>query len=248
MIRSLSLCLLGFTVLGLGACDWMPGAPKKSDVWQPPAANLNFADLYRVNCLACHSDGSNVAASIPMNFPAYLDLVSEERLRQVIEEGIKGTTMPAFGISHGGPLTEEQVDVLVKGIFAWNKAKPSASDLPPYSGSLGDVARGAGVFGVFCAHCHGADGNGGDNGGSVVDPVYLSLVSDQYLRTITIVGRPDLGMPGFRDYVPGKTMSDQDISDVVAWMISHRLPTPSIDPASVTPPLHESPPGEPIYE
>jgi hypothetical protein len=42
------------------------------------------------------------------------------------------------------------------------------------------------------------------------------------LRTVVIVGRPDLGMPGFRDYVAGKPMTPEEISDLVAWLASRR--------------------------
>ena len=34
--------------------------------------------------------------------------------------------------------------------------------------------------------------------GSIVDPSYLALVSDQSLRSTIIAGRPDLGMPDWR--------------------------------------------------
>jgi len=240
------LCLL-LPVL-LTGCDWMPGAPKKSDVWQPASANLDFDKLYRVNCLACHSDGSNTAASIPMNFPTYLAFVSEEQVKKVITEGIAHTTMPAFGIEHGGPLTDQQVDVLTSGIMAWRQGAERTADMPAYAGGLGDVARGAEVYAVACASCHGPDGGGGEDAGSIIDPAYLSLVSDQYLRTVTVVGRPDLNMPDWRNMAPGRVLNEQDVSDLVAWMISHRLPAPSIDPASVTPPPDTTDSDEPIYE
>ncbi|HEY7318089.1 MAG TPA: hypothetical protein VIE89_10990, partial [Candidatus Binatia bacterium] len=51
---------------------------------------------------------------------------------------------------------------------------------------------------------------------------YLALVSDQGLRTTVIVGRSDLGMPDWRANVSGQPMSPQEISDVVAWLASHR--------------------------
>lgn len=75
---------------------------------------------------------------------------------------------------------------------------------------------------MFCADCHGAEGRGGDKAGSVVDPSYLGLVSDQGLRTSVIVGRKDLDMPDWRGYVTGRAMSDQEISDVVAWLVAER--------------------------
>ena len=61
----------------------------------------------------------------------------------------------------------------------------------------------------------------------MVDTAYLRLVSDQYLRTVVIAGRPELGMPGFRDYVPGKPMTPDEISDVVAWLA---IPPPGPGP------------------
>jgi hypothetical protein len=56
----------------------------------------------------------------------------------------------------------------------------------------------------------------------VINPAYLALVSDQALRTAVIVGRSDLGMPDWRANIPGRSMSPQEISDVVAWLASHR--------------------------
>ena len=49
-----------------------------------------------------------------------------------------------------------------------------------------------------------------------MDGTYLALVSDQGLRTTVIAGRPDLGAPDWRGNVRGKTMTSQEISDVVA--------------------------------
>jgi len=57
-----------------------------------------------------------------------------------------------------------------------------------------------------------------------VDTSYLALVSDQHLRTLTITGMPALGAPDWRGNVPGKTMSDADVTDVVAWLAAQRPP------------------------
>jgi hypothetical protein len=55
-----------------------------------------------------------------------------------------------------------------------------------------------------------------------VDGSYLALVSDQNLRTTVIVGRPDMGAPDWRGDLPGKPLSEQDVSDVVAWLAAQR--------------------------
>ncbi len=94
---------------------------------------------------------------------------------------------------------------------------------PPYSSSgPGDSSRGSEVYASYCSSCHGPDGRGGQKASSIVDGSFLALLDDQELRTIVIVGRPELGAPDWRDNVPGKPMSAQDVSDVVAWLASQR--------------------------
>ena len=57
----------------------------------------------------------------------------------------------------------------------------------------------------------------------LVNPDYLHLVSDQYLRSVIIAGRPELGMPNYQEFVKDHPMSSEEIADVVAWLASHRL-------------------------
>jgi mono/diheme cytochrome c family protein len=133
--------------------------------------------------------------------------------------------MPAFAKSAGGMLTDNQVDAIIHGIRE-RYAKPNALagvTLPPYSSAEhGDASRGAAVYATFCSSCHGPDGKGGSKASSIVDGTFLALLTDQELRTLVIVGRPDLGAPDWRNNVPGKPMSAQEISDVVAWLSSQR--------------------------
>ena len=217
----------------LCGCGRLPGKPKFEDRWRSPQDIKNFAELFDGNCRACHSNGETLGASISMNNPPYIAIVPREVMHKVIEEGIPGTAMPGFSATGysakagGGMLTGEQINILVDGIYGWAKGHEAPADnLPPYSAPLGDAERGEAVFAQDCAGCHGADGEGvKGKAGSVVDGAYLSLVSDQYLRTVVIAGRPELGMPGFREYVSEKPMTPDEISDVVAWLSSHRQGT-----------------------
>jgi len=209
--------------VGLVGCDWMPGKPKMADRWQAPSSISDFKTLYSQNCLGCHGDGQSIAGSITLKNPVYLAVLPEAVLRKVIAEGIPGSNMPAFAISAGGQLTDAQIDVLVAGIVAWkDPAALPAAPIPAYVGSLGDVASGAEAFGVYCGSCHGADGKGGEKAGSVVNPKYLGMVSDQYLRTVTIAGRPELGCPDFAHRIPGQAMNDASVANIVAWLASQR--------------------------
>ncbi len=209
-------------VAGLSGCDWMPGKPKIQDRWSSPLDVADFKTLYSQNCLACHGDGNSVAGSITLKNAVYLQIVPEATLRDVIANGLPGSNMPAFAKSAGGSLADSQIDTLVKGILAWRSPADSLpASIPPYAAPLGDVASGASAFGVSCAACHGADGKGA-KAGSIVDAAYLGQVSDQYLRTVTIAGRPELGCPDFAHRVPGQPMSDQSVADIVAWLSSQR--------------------------
>jgi cytochrome c oxidase cbb3-type subunit III len=204
----------------LPGCDWMPGKPTAAQQWKAPHDVVDFKKLYAENCRGCHGAEGELSGSIALDNPTYLAVVPRETLRTIIASGVPGTAMIGFSEEHGGLLTEKQIDVLVEGISAWAKNPPSGT-LPAYSAPLGSAEHGATAFTTYCASCHGADGNGG-KAGSVVNPAYLGLVSDQYLRTIVIAGRNDLGCPDFQNRVPGKPMSEEDISGIVAWLVSQR--------------------------
>jgi len=59
-----------------------------------------------------------------------------------------------------------------------------------------------------------------------VDGTFLGLVSDQGLRATIIAGRPDIGQPDWRNDAPGRVMTAQEVSDVVAWLSAQRPATP----------------------
>src|SRR5207244_13078228 len=80
---------------------------------------------------------------------------------------------------------------------------------------------GSQAYAVFRASCHGSEGREG-TASAIVAGSYLALVSDQGLRTIVIVGRPELGAPDWRGNVPNHPMSPEDVSDVVAWLADQR--------------------------
>jgi cytochrome c oxidase cbb3-type subunit 3 len=214
---------------GCGKGGSAPGRPGPDSEVKDPRTVRDFAALYASNCTGCHGSGGAGGAAIALNDPVYLAIADDATLRAVIAKGVRGTAMPAFAQSGGGMLSDEQVDAIVKGMRSrWAQPGVLADTHPPaYLGrQQGDPARGKNAFGTFCASCHGAGGRGGTLSGSIVDGSYLALVSDQYLRTLTIVGRRELGAPDWRNDVPGRPMTDQEVSDVVAWLASQRPDVP----------------------
>ena len=209
---------------GLASCG-LPGRRAETPVIRPSEIT-DFRVLYRQNCSGCHGNDGQGALTVAIGSPVYLAIADDATILRVVEQGRPGTAMPAFGQSAGGLLTKAQVDVLVRGMREhWARPDALASDRPPAHAASQprDTARGHNVYTTFCSSCHGSDGRGA-RAGSIVDSSYLALVSDQHLRTIIITGMPALGAPDWRGNVPGKPMSDADVTDVVAWLAAQRLP------------------------
>jgi len=220
------LATLGILFAGCGA---PPGRPRTGSVTLAPNDVLEFDALYTDNCAGCHGATGRGGAAIALANPVYLAIVAERSMRATIADGVRGTSMPAFAQRAGGMLTEKQIDALVDGIRSyWSRPVALAGANPPsYAAtSAGDIRRGAAAYQTFCQSCHGADGRGGPKGSAITQDSFLALTSDQALRTIVIAGRPELGAPDWRENLAGRPMSDQEFTDVVSWLASHRVAAP----------------------
>lgn len=236
-VRSISIallvCVLPWSVTG---CKDAPGMPKPWSETARPEQVLDFATLYGQNCAACHGDHGTNGTAISLANPVYLAVAGVANLQRVTAAGVPGTMMPGFARSAGGMLTDQQIAALTNGmIAAWAKpAEFSGQAVPAYaSKSPGVAADGEKAFGTFCARCHGTDATGIStqkmHTGSLVQPSYLSLVSDQGLRSFIVAGQPEQGMPDWRSDLTGggaRAMTEQEIADTVAWLAAHRTKTP----------------------
>jgi mono/diheme cytochrome c family protein len=186
---------------------------------------MDFNLLYGENCAGCHGSLGKGGVAIPLSDPLFLTIADDAAIRRTVTNGVPGTPMPAFAQSAGGMLTDKQVDAIVTGMRTrWANPDVLRDANPPsyQAQASGDPVHGAAVYGTYCSSCHGSDGRGGKKASSIVDGSYLALVSDQDLRTNVIIGRPELGAPDWRGDVPGRSMSEQEISDVVAWLSAQR--------------------------
>jgi mono/diheme cytochrome c family protein len=224
------LCTIAaLSLVVLSACSSPPGRPTRDSEDPAPSEISDFKTLYTENCAACHGTDGQGGAAVALSDPVYLAIVDEPSMRKVIANGVHGTSMPAFAQSAGGMLTDKQIGVITSGIRSrWSRPGILDGANPPsYAAkSSGDVQRGEASYGTYCSSCHGPQGHGGPKGSAITNDSFLALMSDQGLRTIVIAGRPELGAPDWRGNVPGKPMSDQEITDVVAWLASHRVQSP----------------------
>lgn len=224
--------------LALAACSHLPGKPGPGPEVPRPDSVLDPAVLYSQNCAGCHGTEGKHGPAMALSDPVYLAIVDDDTLRSTVSKGRPGTAMSAFVQKEGGMLTDEQVNAIVRGIRErWSKSDALAGvAAPPYAAkAAGNPQQGEAVYTTFCSSCHGTGSNGGPKAGSVTTGAYLSLISDQGLRTIVIAGRPDFGAPDWRGNVPGRPMSDQEITDVVAWLASQRPTTASQQNAASSP-------------
>jgi mono/diheme cytochrome c family protein len=222
-MKTILIFVVSAALFATVACN-APGRPSLNSEAPAPASITDFKTLFGANCAGCHGLDAKTGPAPEIGDPVYLAIADDAVIRRVVSNGVPGTAMPAFAQSAGGMLTNAQVDSIVTGIRRqW--AKPDVLqgvDAPPYSTSAkGDPAHGKDVFAVYCSSCHGAEGQGG-RASSIVDGAYLSQVSDQHLRTTVIIGLRGLGAPNWRGNVPGRAMSHEDVSDVVAWLVEQR--------------------------
>ena len=200
------------------------GRPVRSD------RVLDFATLYGRNCAGCHGADGQYGPAPPLNDPTFLAIVPDTVLSMIVAEGRPGTPMPAFSRGSGGPLTDEQVKALVRGIKSHWKAEAPKDPPPAYLSKgkdQGDPARGRQVFARGCAPCHGDEGLGGEGKvGPINDPAFLALISDQAVRRYIITGRQDLGMPSYAGKWgrPGdfRPLTPADVADLVELVADWR--------------------------
>jgi mono/diheme cytochrome c family protein len=228
------ICVL--LALGVAGCNGVHGRPGPGPEVARPEEVLAFPVLYKLNCAGCHGENGRHGAAISLANPMYIAVAGESHIHDAIAIGVRGKLMPGFGKIAGGLLTDQQVTALTQGIVQqWGTPNLLAGQsLPPYLTTLqGNAEHGQEAYGVFCARCHGVNGEGkptsGQSGmgklGSIVNPSYLALISDQNLRSIIIAGRPDEGMPDWRSDA-GQPLTDQQITDILVWLATKRVANP----------------------
>jgi mono/diheme cytochrome c family protein len=228
-VRSARLSLLACCALLMAGCRDVPGRPGPEPLVPRPDQVVDFKTLYSENCTACHGVEGRNGAAFSLANPAFLASAGVDNIDRIVGTGVPGTQMPPFSKEAGGMLTDQQILIIAQGMVSkWGNPASLGGQTPPaFIATLtGDAGNGQKAYATYCARCHGADGSGGKTGntpvGSIVDPAYLALISNQGLHTLVIAGLPDSGMPDWRSDEPGHAMSDQEIADVVAWLASHR--------------------------
>lgn len=221
-------------ILALAGCGGVSGTVAEGPPPRPEQV-VDFKTLYNQNCRACHGENGQNGPSMDLGNPEFQALVDDNTLRDIISHGLIGTQMPAWAEQAGGMLTAQQINAIVAGMRKeWAKPNAFSGATPPplKQPGGGSAQHGQQVYQQRCAGCH--QGNERQQPNS---PVYLSLVSDDVLRTIIIAGRPDIHQPDFQhdnaNGAAGQPLSAQDVTDIVAYL--HGLRNPDTVSAAPTP-------------
>ncbi len=242
--RCIVASLFGLAIPLLGGCD-LPGRPRPGPEVPRPEAVKSFDALYGENCAGCHGKNGDNGAATNLSNPEYEALIDDGTLKDVIANGEKDSLMPAFSKNNGGPLIDMQIDAIVRGMRSrWKTGDPFAGATPPpyKAAHPGDVTKGLAVYAEACARCHGDTKQKPGSAGSILDGSFLALVNEQTVRTTIIAGRPDLGQPDWRGHIQGRPLTDNEVTDVSAWLIAQKPPIPGQPYPNATPTSEK--PGE----
>jgi cytochrome c oxidase cbb3-type subunit 3/ubiquinol-cytochrome c reductase cytochrome c subunit len=221
-------CLFAPFAFAAVGCN-MPGRPEPGPEVPRPDAVMSFDKLYGENCAGCHGANGTGGAAISLSNPEYQALIDDATMRDVIANGEKGTLMPGFSVKAGGELSDAQIDALMKEMRArWNKPNAFGGDTPPpyKAAHAGDAGKGQQVYAAACASCHGESAQKPGKDGSILDGSLLALINEQTVRSIVIAGRPDVGQPDWRNHIQGHPLSDDEITNVTAWLVAQRPARP----------------------
>jgi mono/diheme cytochrome c family protein len=221
--------------------------------------------IFIKNCTTCHGVQGEGVSAPALRDSQYIKTGSDQDIFATIAQGRPGTAMPAWLQANGGPLTADQIQNAVAYLHSLQGVAPlpTATPLPPEpteapapanaptpepaqpsnAGEPGPAAtlsgnadNGRGLFGDYCAACHGPQGvlgvpNPGSDDGSVpvLNPIDSTLINaDPKVTTANIDlfiehgsvpsgDSPQIAMPAFGD---GKLLTGQQIADIIAYVIS----------------------------
>ncbi len=199
------------------------------------------AENYQRYCSLCHGvDRAGYANDHAPSLRSSALMASGNDLLMFrsIAYGRPGTPMAAYREESGGPMSNREINNIVKWLYQQVGTDPrydenGNSARLPYDRIYGDAARGADIYARECASCHGVGGEGG-TGTQLANQVFLIFASDQFIKRTIENGRDGTPMPSFKD-----RLSAGDIDNVTAFLRTKATGTDLEQPAATTPPEPE---------
>jgi mono/diheme cytochrome c family protein len=227
-----------------------PNRRATAEVQKVEESAMRGVDHYISFCLECHGEDGMASGrtGVPLNLPQNQSdnpILWEQRefeLRRVIERG-RGPIMPAWAISEGGPLNNEQINDLINMIHLglWDEvehtvvlregAVPTPPPLPTPDAPVPTdplAAQGQALYvELGCAACHTVDG--GPATGPTFQGLYMSEVpletgetvvaDDDYIRESILQPGAKIhqGFPNIMPPYEGR-ITDEEIDALIAYI------------------------------
>jgi mono/diheme cytochrome c family protein len=199
------------------------------------------AKLFAQNCAVCHGPQGQgrIGATLAKNWPSIRPDLTVEN---IIQNGVSGSVMPAWGQANGGPLSQTEIDALVQYILSWQTGgapeftpAPTATRGPPITpipNVAGDPNKGAVLFAENCAVCHGPEGEG--RIGATLAQNWPGVRPDLNIRNTIASGISGSLMPAWGQAYGGP-LGDAEIDDLVAFILSLKPASPAVLLSPISP-------------
>ena len=157
-------------------------------------------DLFASGCARCHGPNGNRIPVVPLDSREYLSAMGDPNLVATVTKGKK--TMPAFSREEGGNMTVEQIEAVVR--YLWAPNGPAGKDALP-SGADGHL-----LYLDKCSSCHGLDG---------AKLSQARIGSDEYVNSrgesalVRVIGTGQGKMPAFAG-----SLQAGEIKSVIAYL------------------------------
>lgn len=226
MTATKTLRLLGMPLVMLGILMFVGLVNGRAQTTDPTEQLTLGAQLFADNCVVCHGQNGEgrVGATLAKDWPS---IRPELTVRTIIEQGVPGSVMPAWGQEHGGPFSSNEVDALLTYILSWQTGElpdlmpmPTATLRPalsPVPEVEGDPNRGGVLFGENCAMCHGANAEG--RIGATLAKAWPGIRPDLNIKSTIANGIAGSAMPAWSQE-NGGPLTEQDLNDLVAFVMA----------------------------
>lgn len=223
------------------AAFWFVATPMVAQAQTRPLSETQTeaaAENYRRYCALCHGadrEGYANDHAPSLRSSSLLAPGNDLFMFRSIAYGRPGTPMAAYREESGGPMSNREINQLVKWLYEQVETDPRYDEngdrvRVPYDRIPGDAALGADVYARECAMCHGASGEGG-TGTQLANQVFLIFASDRLIKRTIEDGRDGTPMPAFKDQ-----LSTDEIDGVTAFLRGKATGADLEQPAASKPP------------
>jgi mono/diheme cytochrome c family protein len=185
LIFGLAITLL--MVFGIAAYSWLESERVVQAAESLEEERLEHGEeIFSEQCSSCHGANGEGGVGTTLNSKTLLQNTQDERFMAVVRAGVPSTTMPAWSVDFGGPLTDEDIRSVVAYMRSWESTAPviEPAVFEP------NAEEGALIFETTCATCHGSNGMGTGFAPPVNDPGLLDANDNDWFQDMLLYGWP----------------------------------------------------------